>query len=138
MPHETEHDRLRAEAIQALRRAQLCLRKLSTDGTNVEPARASIREASNIISRIRRTPPGIRSTESDLGRFDPLREDHPAVGWICPGCGQPLEVGDRPAMVNGEPADEAERLRQQLGRSFTSEVKLAHEVCAFQKEKIDR
>lgn len=136
MPHETEHDRLRGEALFALRKAQLALRKLSTDGTDVGPSRAAVRLASEQVGRIRRTPPGIRSTDSDLGRFDPLREDHPAVGWICPGCGQPLEVGDRPALVNGQPADDAERLRQQLGRAYTTEVKLAHEVCAFQKEPV--
>jgi TPP-dependent pyruvate/acetoin dehydrogenase alpha subunit len=52
----TEHDRLRAEAIRSLRRVQLCLRKLSADGTDVAEARQATRTASDLVSRIRRSP----------------------------------------------------------------------------------
>lgn len=54
----TEHDRLRQEALFALRRAHLALRKLATDGTDVGPQRQAVREASELVGRIRRDEPG--------------------------------------------------------------------------------
>lgn len=66
---------------------------------------------------------------SPPGRFDPLPEDHPAVGGICPGCDQPLAAGDRVALCNGIPADEDEQAKADAGQPHNVRVTPAHEGC---------
>lgn len=71
----------------------------------------------------------IRDVLSEPGRWEPLDADHPSVGRICPGCGEPLKAGQRPAFVNGVPADDEDAEKVAEGRAHTLAVELAHEAC---------
>lgn len=64
----------------------------------------------------------IKDVLSDRGRFAALAPDHPGVGTVCPGCGEPLEAGERPALVNSKTIE---------GEQYTVEAVLAHERCAY-------
>ncbi len=65
------------------------------------------------------------------GRYGALTADHPGVGDTCPGCGDKLEVGDVPSLVNGVPYDEEQIEKALAGRAHNVECKLAHERCAY-------
>ena len=64
MQPPSERDRLRGEALQSLRKAQLALRKIAeqdpdlteSQRATLENARVSIRNASEMTGRIQRTP----------------------------------------------------------------------------------
>jgi len=66
-----------------------------------------------------------------LYRYSPLEAEHPLVGERCSICAEVLEVGQRPSLMTGPPADgdEAERLR--AGRPYTMSAAPAHETCAW-------
>jgi hypothetical protein len=67
---------------------------------------------------------------SEPGRFEPLTEDHPAVGMICPGCQTALDVGDKPAMVAIGPGDNKEaREKARANRPYTGVAVVCHEEC---------
>ena len=63
--------------------------------------------------------------------FGPLTSDHPLVGTECPACHQPLEVGQRPALVLlGPGADEEARSKARQGVTYTGVAQPVHRVCA--------
>jgi hypothetical protein len=68
---------------------------------------------------------------SPPGRFQPLVADHPAVrdGQSCAICGEPMLLGDVPALVEIGPADEEELLRAETGRAYTAIADIVHERC---------
>ena len=72
----------------------------------------------------------IHDVLSDPGRWGPIPADSSNIGHICPGCGEPLKAGQRPALVNGTPANEEEAARADAGRAHTVACELAHEACA--------
>jgi len=66
-----------------------------------------------------------------LHRYAPLEADHPLTGDACSICGQLLEVGQRPSLMAGGPADETEAERLREGRPYTMTAAPAHETCAW-------
>lgn len=72
----------------------------------------------------------IHGVLSDSGRWDPIPAGRSSIGRICPGCGEPLKAGQRPVLVNGEPADKEEAALAAAGRAHTVACQLAHEACA--------
>lgn len=70
-----------------------------------------------------------------MTRFGPLKADHPGVGEICPGCKQPLKVGDIPELVAIGPGDDPEeRQRAREGRPYNAVAIIAHHACVTGKE----
>ena len=63
---------------------------------------------------------------SEKGRFDPLSPSHPAVDvQVCPGCGELLQAGDVPSLVDPTPPPTG------VPGAYTAEVQMAHERCAY-------
>lgn len=71
---------------------------------------------------------------SPIGRFGPLREDHPSVGDLCPACHQPMLVGDVPSLVDLAPADAEEAAKQRAGAAYNAVAAVVHERCAWPGE----
>ena len=68
---------------------------------------------------------------SPPGRFKPLSETHPGVGTVCSLCGDPVRVGQRPALIEVGPADTDEERKAAAGRAYTAEAALVHESCVY-------
>lgn len=65
-----------------------------------------------------------------MTHWPPLREGHPAVGMICPGCGVVLEVGDRPGMHDGVPDTPEDEERAAQGLPHTKRGLVGHADCS--------
>ena len=64
-----------------------------------------------------------------LRKFNPLKEDHPAVGRTCSVCDQVFKVGDELTLIVTVPASPKDALNAQKGEAYTSQALSIHWEC---------
>lgn len=64
-------------------------------------------------------------------QFNPLGDDHPAIGMTCPACGVPFTANDVTTLVALGPGDDPEeQAKARAGRAYNAVAALVHWRCA--------
>ena len=63
-------------------------------------------------------------------KMGPLKAGHPGVGRICPGCKEPILVGEYVTLLAVGPGDDPEQRRKaRAGRPYNAVAIIAHYEC---------
>jgi hypothetical protein len=67
--------------------------------------------------------------EFEVRKYEPLPENHPAVGMKCFFCEEEIKAGDETCLVPLRPAGEEEQAKMYQGRPYNCKAELAHWTC---------